>query len=118
MGIVTKNMAGITKNLEKALAGNKLEQIAEVMQQFEKQFENLDLQTQVRIPLGLIPVDACALCDVFQRAWLLHGADLRGSLLQVPPLMPGSRSVQRSQPGLRQPRRSMHKTPPRLLTAS
>lgn len=44
---VTKNMAGITKNLEKALASNNLEKIAATMQQFEKQFEDLDLQTQV-----------------------------------------------------------------------
>jgi charged multivesicular body protein 1 len=47
MQMVTKNMAGIVTNLEKALAGNNLEKIANTMQQFEKQFENLDLQTQV-----------------------------------------------------------------------
>ncbi len=45
--MVNKNMVGITKNLEKALAGNNLEKIAATMQQFEAQFENLDLQTQV-----------------------------------------------------------------------
>jgi charged multivesicular body protein 1 len=33
--------------MEKALASNNLEKIANTMQQFEKQFENLDLQTQV-----------------------------------------------------------------------
>jgi hypothetical protein len=44
MQMVTKNMAAITKNLEKALASNNLEKIAATMQQFEKQFENLDLQ--------------------------------------------------------------------------
>jgi charged multivesicular body protein 1 len=47
MQMVNKNMMGITKNLEKALASNNLEKIATTMQQFEKQFENLDLQTQV-----------------------------------------------------------------------
>jgi charged multivesicular body protein 1 len=47
MQMVNKNMAGIVVNLEKALAGNNLEKIANTMQQFEKQFENLDLQTQV-----------------------------------------------------------------------
>ena len=47
MQMVNKNMMGITKNLEKALASNNLEKIAATMQQFEKQFENLDLQTQV-----------------------------------------------------------------------
>jgi len=47
MQMVNKNMMGIVKNLEKALAANKLEQIANTMQQFERQFENLDLQTQV-----------------------------------------------------------------------
>jgi hypothetical protein len=44
---VTRNMAAITKTLDKALASNNLEQVASTMQQFEKQFENLDLQTQV-----------------------------------------------------------------------
>jgi charged multivesicular body protein 1 len=47
MQMVTKNMAGIVKNLDKALEANNLEKIASTMQQFEKQFENLDLQTQV-----------------------------------------------------------------------
>lgn len=47
MQMVTKNMAGIVKNLDKALASNNLEKIANTMSQFEKQFENLDLQTQV-----------------------------------------------------------------------
>lgn len=47
MQMVNKNMAGIVKNLEKALASNNLEKIASTMQQFERQFENLDLQTQV-----------------------------------------------------------------------
>eukprot|EP00877_Chromochloris_zofingiensis_P009351 jgi/Chrzof1/466/Cz01g16250.t1 len=47
MQMVNKNMLGITKNLEKALASNNLEKIAATMQLFEKQFENLDLQTQV-----------------------------------------------------------------------
>mmetsp|Transcript_9049 Transcript_9049/g.19449 ORF Transcript_9049/g.19449 Transcript_9049/m.19449 type:complete len:200 (+) Transcript_9049:111-710(+) len=47
MQMVTKNMAGIVKNLEKSLESNNLEKIAATMNQFEKQFENLDLQTQV-----------------------------------------------------------------------
>lgn len=47
MQMVTKNMSAIVKNMEKALASNNLEKIANTMQQFEKQFENLDLQTQV-----------------------------------------------------------------------
>lgn len=37
MQMVNKNMAAITKNLEKALASNNLEKIASTMQQFEKQ---------------------------------------------------------------------------------
>lgn len=47
MQMVTKNMAGIVKSLEKSLETNNLEKIAATMNQFEKQFENLDLQTQV-----------------------------------------------------------------------
>lgn len=40
-------MAGIVKTLEKSLESANLEKIAATMNQFEKQFENLDLQTQV-----------------------------------------------------------------------
>lgn len=47
MQMVNKNMIGIVKSLESALAANNLEKIAATMQQFERQFENLDLQTQV-----------------------------------------------------------------------
>lgn len=47
MQLVTKNMAGIVKSLEKSMEANNLEKIAATMSQFERQFENLDLQTQV-----------------------------------------------------------------------
>lgn len=47
MQAVTKNMSAIVKNLEKSLESNNLEKIAATMNQFEKQFENLDLQTAV-----------------------------------------------------------------------
>lgn len=47
MQMVTKNMSAIVKSLEKSLESNNLEKIAATMNQFEKQFENLDLQTQV-----------------------------------------------------------------------
>ncbi|GBF95013.1 hypothetical protein Rsub_07514 [Raphidocelis subcapitata] len=47
MAGVTRNMAGITARLEKALAANDVERIAETMGSFEKCFEELDLQTQV-----------------------------------------------------------------------
>lgn len=45
MQMVNRNMVGITKNLERALASNNLEQIAATMQQFERQFEDLEIQT-------------------------------------------------------------------------
>lgn len=47
MNMVTKNMGAIVKNLDVALQSNNLEKIASTMNAFEKQFENLDLQTQV-----------------------------------------------------------------------
>lgn len=47
MQAVNKNMSAIVKSLEKSLETNNLEKIASTMNQFEKQFENLDLQTQV-----------------------------------------------------------------------
>eukprot|EP00798_Chlamydomonas_sp_ICE-L_P028587 gene28585-31755_t len=47
MGSVTKNLSCIVKSLEKSMDGNNLEKITETMGQFERQFENLDLQTSV-----------------------------------------------------------------------
>lgn len=46
MQVVNKSMAGIVKALDKALAANNLEKVAKTMDQFEKQFENLDVQTE------------------------------------------------------------------------
>lgn len=44
MQMVNKNMSAIVKSLEKSMESNSLEKIAQTMNQFEKQFENLDLQ--------------------------------------------------------------------------
>uniref|UniRef100_A0A061R0J8 Charged multivesicular body protein 1 n=3 Tax=Tetraselmis sp. GSL018 TaxID=582737 RepID=A0A061R0J8_9CHLO len=46
MNMVNKNMAGIVKTLEKTLNSQNLEQVSQVMDQFEKQFENLDVQSE------------------------------------------------------------------------
>lgn len=42
---ISRNMGSIVKSLDKALAANKLEQVAATMDQFEKQFDNLDIQS-------------------------------------------------------------------------
>ncbi|KAF5831008.1 hypothetical protein DUNSADRAFT_13765 [Dunaliella salina] len=47
MHMVTKNMSSITKSLEQSVQSNNLERIQKTMDQFEKQFENLDMQGQV-----------------------------------------------------------------------
>ncbi|KAK9808978.1 hypothetical protein WJX72_007338 [[Myrmecia] bisecta] len=39
-------MAGIVKALDQALANNNLERVAATMDQFERQFENLDIQSE------------------------------------------------------------------------
>lgn len=44
--IVNKSMAGIVKSLDAALKANNLEKVAATMDQFEKQFENLDVQSE------------------------------------------------------------------------
>lgn len=46
MNMVNKNMSGIVVSLEKALKSSNLEKIATTMDQFERQFENLDVQSQ------------------------------------------------------------------------
>lgn len=44
---VARSMGGIVKSLDRALATNNIEKIAETMDAFERQFENLDVQSQV-----------------------------------------------------------------------
>jgi charged multivesicular body protein 1 len=46
MQMINKSMVGIVKALDKALQSNNLERVAATMDQFEKQFENLDIQTE------------------------------------------------------------------------
>ncbi|KAI9103222.1 Snf7 family [Phlyctochytrium arcticum] len=43
---VTQSMAGVVKGMEKAMASMNLEQISMIMDKFENQFEDLDVQTQ------------------------------------------------------------------------
>ena len=43
---INKSMAGIVKSLDRSLQANNLEQVASTMDQFEKQFENLDIQSE------------------------------------------------------------------------
>jgi charged multivesicular body protein 1 len=47
MHMVTKNMSSITKSLEQSVQSNNLDKITRTMDQFEKQFENLDMQVRV-----------------------------------------------------------------------
>lgn len=46
MQAVTKSMAGIVKALDKAVSTNNLDKVANTMDQFERQFENLDVQSE------------------------------------------------------------------------
>ncbi|KAF9908481.1 Vacuolar-sorting protein SNF7, partial [Lobosporangium transversale] len=46
MRTVTKSMAGVVKGMDKAMESMNLETISLVMEKFEKQFEDLDVQTQ------------------------------------------------------------------------
>ena len=46
MNMITGSMTSIVKALERAVASNNLERVAATMDQFEKQFENLDVQGQ------------------------------------------------------------------------
>lgn len=43
---VTKSMAGVVKGMDSALKSMNLEKITQLMDQFERQFEHLDVQTQ------------------------------------------------------------------------
>ena len=43
---INKSMAGIVGALDRSLKANNLEQVASTMDQFEKQFENLDIQSE------------------------------------------------------------------------
>lgn len=46
MNVINKSMAGIVKALDQALASNNLDRVASTMDQFERQFENLDVQSE------------------------------------------------------------------------
>mmetsp|Transcript_17416 Transcript_17416/g.28926 ORF Transcript_17416/g.28926 Transcript_17416/m.28926 type:complete len:207 (-) Transcript_17416:241-861(-) len=46
MGQVTSSMKGVTKGMDKALAGMDINQISTIMDKFEQQFEDLDVKTQ------------------------------------------------------------------------
>jgi charged multivesicular body protein 1 len=46
MNAINSSMGAIVKQLDRALAGNNLERVADTMDQFERQFENLDVQSQ------------------------------------------------------------------------
>jgi len=43
---VTRSMAGIVSGMEKAMASMDMQKITQVMDQFEKQFEDLDVQSE------------------------------------------------------------------------
>ncbi|KAJ3295933.1 Charged multivesicular body protein 1a [Rhizoclosmatium sp. JEL0117] len=45
MRAVTQSMAGVVKGMDKAMESMNLEQISMVMDRFEQQFEDLDVQT-------------------------------------------------------------------------
>lgn len=42
---VTKNLEGVTKSLEKAMSSLDLPKVEQIMEKFEKQFEDLDVRT-------------------------------------------------------------------------
>ncbi|KAK9803072.1 hypothetical protein WJX73_006942 [Symbiochloris irregularis] len=46
MQTITNSMAGIVKTLDMSLKQNNLDKVANTMDQFEKQFENLDIQSE------------------------------------------------------------------------
>ncbi|KAI8809412.1 Snf7 family [Cladochytrium replicatum] len=46
MRMVTNSMKGVVKGMEKAMQTMNLEQIGQIMDKFEAQFEDLDVQTQ------------------------------------------------------------------------
>ena len=46
MNVINKSFAGIVHSLERALNSNNLQQVSHTMDQFERQFENLDVQSE------------------------------------------------------------------------
>ena len=70
MNAVNADMSGIVKSLEKSLNTNNLEKVSETMDEFEKQFENLDVQTEFveqamgnTSALSTPPEDVALLCS-------------------------------------------------------
>uniref|UniRef100_A0A8C4R3C9 Charged multivesicular body protein 1B n=1 Tax=Eptatretus burgeri TaxID=7764 RepID=A0A8C4R3C9_EPTBU len=46
MGQVTKSLSGVVRSMDAALRSMNLEKVSHLMDQFERQFETLDVQTQ------------------------------------------------------------------------
>lgn len=46
MSMINKSFAGIVTSLDRALSSNNLESVSQTMDTFERQFENLDVQSE------------------------------------------------------------------------
>lgn len=55
---IMKNMAVVTKGLDKAMASMNLEEVEKIMQKFESQFEDLDVREQVN-SIKLVTLNQC-----------------------------------------------------------
>lgn len=87
MQMVNKNMAGIVKALERSLNANNLTQMSMTMENFERQFENMDVQSAaMEQSLGSTTAMSTPQADVdslLSEVADEHGLEL-GSMLPAP----------------------------------
>jgi charged multivesicular body protein 1 len=99
MNAVNADMSGIVKSLEKSLNANNLEQVSETMDTFERQFENLDVQTEFveqamgnTSALSTPPEDVATL---MQQIADEHGLEFAADLPSAGTTVPGEKQAEK-----------------------
>jgi charged multivesicular body protein 1 len=97
LGKVTKSMSGVVQGMDKALASMDAAKIATVMDKFERQFEELDVQTEtmngeLERTTGSAINDA-EVASMMQMVADEYGLKLAGDLAQAPMTRPVAASA-------------------------
>eukprot|EP00727_Mastigamoeba_balamuthi_P007568 m51a1_g3431 putative snf7 family protein (201) ;mRNA; f:626754-627855 len=94
MRTVTKSMSSIVKSLEKSSKAMDLEKVTMIMDQFEKQFENLDVQSEyvqnAMSQSSALSTPASEVDSLIQQVADEHGLELAGKMGDAPMAAPAA----------------------------
>lgn len=95
---VTKAMAGVVKGMDAAMKTMDLNRISQVMDQFEKQFEDMDVQSEfMENAMGqstALTTPASEVDSLIQQVADEHGLDLAETMGPIPTGMPAQQMAQ------------------------